>query len=139
MISLSFLHFFGLWKEAGISGENPCRSRENMQTPHRKALCKIWSTLTNECSYKCMILYSKQGGPVLRNTALQQRPSDMKSQCCALTHHSTLRTLIFGPVPFLLKTWRLFYFFCTSMETAQSWIESKRRTQTLVMYNSMNH
>ncbi len=30
------LHVFGLWEEAGVSGENLRRHRENIQTPHRK-------------------------------------------------------------------------------------------------------
>ena len=29
-------HVFELWEETGVSGENPHKHRENMQTPHRK-------------------------------------------------------------------------------------------------------
>ena len=32
------LHVFGLWEETGEPRENPCRHRENMQTPHRNTL-----------------------------------------------------------------------------------------------------
>ena len=29
-------HIFGLWKETGAPGGNPCRHGENVQTPHRQ-------------------------------------------------------------------------------------------------------
>lgn len=32
------MHFFGLWKEAGVTAEIPCRPPENMQPPREKAL-----------------------------------------------------------------------------------------------------
>lgn len=35
-VSLQFV-YFGLWKETGEPGENPCRHWENNQTLHRKA------------------------------------------------------------------------------------------------------
>ncbi|CAI9596749.1 unnamed protein product, partial [Staurois parvus] len=28
-------HVFGVWEETGVPGGNPCRHRENMQTPGR--------------------------------------------------------------------------------------------------------
>jgi len=34
------MHVFGRWEEAGVPGENPRIRGENMQTPHRKAICK---------------------------------------------------------------------------------------------------
>ena len=33
--------FFGLWEEPGVPTENPCTHRENMQTPHWKAIPDI--------------------------------------------------------------------------------------------------
>ena len=41
MINSPNKHVFGLWEEAGVTGENPRMHRENMQTPHRKAGAKI--------------------------------------------------------------------------------------------------
>ncbi len=54
------LHVFGLWEEAGISGENPRRHEENMQTPHRKTPADRWVRTQNPlavrrqcCSNRC--------------------------------------------------------------------------------------
>lgn len=42
MLTVSLeLHVFGMWEEARVSGESPCRHTENMQTPRRKARPRI--------------------------------------------------------------------------------------------------
>lgn len=39
------MHVFGWWEKArvprGVPGKNQCRQGENMQTPHRKARCRL--------------------------------------------------------------------------------------------------
>lgn len=60
------MHVFGSWEEAGVTGEDPHRHRENMYTPYRKALG--WNeahdlpTVRQQCQ---PLLFSHNGNKVL--------------------------------------------------------------------------